>query len=158
VPDHPRLLERLAGTLALSGQLAVQVPANHDHVSHLVAAELAAEEPFRAAIGGYRRVSPVEAPERYAELLEGLGFVEQHVRLQVYPHHLEGPEQVVEWARGTLLTDYQRRMPSELFERFLACYRRRLPPRLDRRRPYFYPFKRILLWAAGPADRAAPWS
>ena len=158
VPDHPRLLERLAATLEAGGQLAVQVPANHDHVSHLVAAELAAEEPFRGATGGYRRVSPVEAPERYAELLEGLGFVEQHVRLQIYPHHLAGPEQVIEWARGTLLTDYQRRMPPELFAEFLASYRARLLPRLDPRRPYFYPFKRILLWAAGPADRAAPWS
>jgi trans-aconitate 2-methyltransferase len=158
VPDHPRLLRRLAATLAPGGQLAVQVPANHDHVSHVVAAELAAEEPFSAATGGYRRVMPVLAPERYAELLERLGFAKQHVRLQVYPHHLEGPEQVVEWTRGTLLTDYQRRMPPALFEEFLAGYRERLLPRLDQRRPYFYPFKRILLWGAGPADRPAPWS
>jgi trans-aconitate 2-methyltransferase len=158
LPDHPRLLERLASTLAAGGQLAIQVPANHDHVSHLVAAELAAEEPFSPATGGYRRVNPVEAPERYAELLERLGFVEQHVRLQIYPHHLAGPEQVIEWAEGTLLTDYQRRMPPELFQRFLVDYRERLLPRLDQRRPYFYPFKRILLWGGGPADRAAPWS
>jgi trans-aconitate 2-methyltransferase len=158
VPDHPRLLERLSATLAAGGQLAVQVPGNHDHVSHLVAAELAAEGPFRSATGGYQRVSPVETPERYAELLERLGFVEQHVRLQIYPHHLAGPEQVIEWSRGTLLTDYQRRMPAELFDRFLAAYRERLLRRLDQRRPYFYPFKRILLWACGPAERAAPWS
>lgn len=158
VPDHPRLLERLASTLAAGGQLAIQVPANHDHVSHLVAAELAGEEPFSRATGGYRRVNPVRAPEAYAELLERLGFAEQHVRMQIYPHHLAGPEQVVEWARGTLLTDYQRRMPPELFEEFLASYRERLLPRLGRRRPYFYPFKRILVWGAGPADRAAPWS
>jgi trans-aconitate 2-methyltransferase len=65
---------------------------------------------------------------------------------------------VIEWSRGTLLTDYQRRMPAELFERFLAAYRERLLPRLDQRRPYFYAFKRILLWACGPANRAAPWS
>jgi trans-aconitate 2-methyltransferase len=158
VPDHPRLLERLSATLASGGQLAIQVPSNHDHISHLVATEIAAEEPFRGAMNAYQRVNPVETPERYAELLERLGFVEQHVRLQIYPHHLAGPEQVIEWSRGTLLTDYQRRMPAELFERFLAAYRERLLPRLDQRRPYFYPFKRILLWACGPADRAAPWS
>src|SRR6266511_2137296 len=158
VPDHPRLLERLTATLAPGGQLAVQVPANHDHISHQVAEEIAVQEPFRGAMSGYRRVNPVEAPERYAELLERLGFVEQHVRMQIYPHHLAGPEHVIEWARGTLLTDYQRRMPPALFEEFLADYRERLLPRLDQRRPYFYPFKRILFWAAGPADRAAPWS
>jgi trans-aconitate 2-methyltransferase len=158
VPDHPRLLAKLTAKLAAGGQLAVQVPHNQDHVSHVLHEELAAEEPYASALGDYRRAFPVEEPERYAELLEDLGFVEQHVRLQVYPHHLEGPEQVVEWARGTMLTAYQRRLPAELFERFLAEYRRRLLPRLDQRRPYFYPFKRVLLWSRGPDDRAAPWS
>jgi trans-aconitate 2-methyltransferase len=158
VPDHPGLLARLTATLAPGGQLAVQVPRNHDHVSHLLHEELAAEEPYASALGNYRRAFPVLEPERYAELLEELGFVEQHVRLQVYPHHLEGPEQVVEWARGTMLTAYQRRLPAELFERFLGAYRERLLRRLDQRRPYFYPFKRVLLWGRGPSDRAAPWS
>jgi trans-aconitate 2-methyltransferase len=148
VPDHPALLARLVPVLAPGGQLAVQVPANFDHPSHVVAAELAGEEPFRGALDGYRRLGPVEPAERYAEILDRLGFVEQHVRLQVYGHHLAGREAVVEWVRGTLLTDYQRRMPAELFERFLDRYRERLLPLLDERRPHFYPFKRVLLWGA----------
>jgi trans-aconitate 2-methyltransferase len=150
VPDHPALLAGLRGALAPGGQLAVQVPANHDHPSHVLAAEMAGEEPYREALGGYRRYVPVESPERYAELLDRLGFSEQHVRLQVYGHHLSGREEVVEWVKGTLLTDYQRRMPAELFERFLASYRERLLPLLDERRPYFYPFKRLLLWGGLP--------
>jgi trans-aconitate 2-methyltransferase len=150
VPDHPALFARLAAALAPGGQLAVQMPSNFDHPSHLLAAELAGEEPFRSGLGGYRRLVPVEPPERYAELLDRLGFAEQHVRLQVYGHHLAGPEEVVEWVRGTLLTDYQRRMPAELFERFLAGYRERLLPLLEERRPYFYPFKRLLLWGGMP--------
>lgn len=148
VPDHPALLARLMAVLAPGGQLAVQVPANFDHPTHVVAAEVAGEEPFRGALDGYRRVGPVEPPERYAEILDRLGFAEQHVRLQVYGHHLAGREEVVEWVRGTLLTDYQRRMPAGLFERFLDRYRQRLLPLLDERRPYFYPFKRVLLWGA----------
>jgi trans-aconitate 2-methyltransferase len=150
VPDHPALFARLAGALAPGGQLAVQMPSNFDHPSHVLAAELAGEEPFRSGLGGYRRLVPVEPPERYAELLDRLGFAEQHVRLQVYGHHLAGPEEVVEWVRGTLLTDYQGRMPAELFERFLASYRERLLPLLEERRPYFYPFKRLLLWGGMP--------
>jgi trans-aconitate 2-methyltransferase len=151
LPDHPALLAGLRRVLGAGGQLAVQVPANHDHPSHVLAAELAGEDPFRRVLGGYRRLSPVEPPERYAELLDRLGFAEQHVRLQVYGHHLAGREEVVEWVRGTLLTDYQRRMPAELFERFLASYRERLLPLLDERRPYFYPFKRLLLWGGLPS-------
>ena len=151
VPDHGWLLPRLAGLLAPGGQLAVQVPANHDHPSHRLAVELAEEAPFRAALGGWRRLVPVQAPEWYATLLDRLGFDAQHVRLQVYLHRLAGPESVVEWVRGTLLTDYQRRLPPALFDAFLARYRERLPGCLDDERPYRYTYKRLLLWARRPA-------
>jgi trans-aconitate 2-methyltransferase len=122
------------------------MPANHDHPSHLVAAEVAGTEPFRAALDGYRRSSPVQAPEWYAELLDRLGLADQHVRLQVYLHHLAARDEVIEWVKGTLLTDYQARMPAALFEEFLAAYRERLLPLLEDSHPYRYPFKRLLLW------------
>jgi trans-aconitate 2-methyltransferase len=84
VADHPALLARLTSALSADGQLAVQVPANHDHPSHVVAEEVAAEAPFLDALGddpAPRR--PVLAPEEYAVLLDRLGCREQHVRLQV---------------------------------------------------------------------------
>jgi trans-aconitate 2-methyltransferase len=146
VDGHEALLGRLVAGLRPAGQLAVQMPANHDHPSHIVAAEVAGTEPFRTALGGYRRRSPVQAPEWYAELLDRLGLAPQHVRLQVYLHRLAARDEVVEWVKGTLLTDYEARMPPELFEAFLAAYGERLLPRLDDARPYRYPFKRLLLW------------
>ena len=75
-----------------------------------------------------------------------LGFVDPVVRLIVYPHVLPGPEDVVEWVKGTLLTEYSRHLPPDLFERFLAEYRERLLARLDDERPFLFPFKRLLLW------------
>jgi trans-aconitate 2-methyltransferase len=57
---------------------------------------------------------------------------------------------VVEWVRGTLLTDYAARLPAALFDDFLAAYRERLLPVLEDTRPYRYPFKRLLLWGARP--------
>ena len=146
LPDHEELFGRLAAALNPAGQLAVQMPANHDHPSHVVAAKVAGTEPFRTVLGGYRRESPVREPEWYALLLDRLGLVDQHVRLQVYLHHLANRDEVVEWVRGTLLTDYQARMPDDLFEEFLAAYRERLLPELEDTRPYRYPFKRLLLW------------
>src|SRR4051794_32552538 len=107
VDDHPGLFTRLSSALAPGGQLAVQVPANHDHPSHLVAERVAMEEPFHEALYGYVRRTPVLAPERYAELLHALGYAPQHVRLQVYLHVLPEPEAVVDWVKGTLLTDYR---------------------------------------------------
>jgi trans-aconitate 2-methyltransferase len=109
---------------------------------------VAREEPYRAGLGGWAVEQPVLAPQVYAKLLYALGFVEQHVRLQVYAHILDGPEGVIEWVKGTLLTEYERRLPSDLWPRFLETYRSRLLAALDADRPFFYPFKRLLLWAS----------
>src|SRR5262249_18297226 len=141
LPDQEELLGRLTGAIRPGGQLAVQVPANHDHPSHVVAAEVA--EHF--GIAGRR--SPVLAPEAYAAVLDRLGCPEQHVRLQVYVHHLASRDDVVEWVKGSLLTDYQKRLPAERFDEFLARYRERLLPQLSDARPYLFTFERILFWA-----------
>lgn len=147
LPNHASLFARLTAALAPEGQLAVQMPYNFDHPSHLVAAAVAREEPFRAALGGFTIERPVLAPEAYATLLYRLGYRAQHVRLQVYAHVLPARDDVIEWVKGTLLTEYQRRLPEELWPRFLARYREKLLPELDPAQPHFYPFKRILLWA-----------
>jgi len=150
LPDHPRLFKRLTGMLVPGGELAVQVPANFEHVSHTLASDVAREEPFASAMGGYVRTFAVLAPEAYATLLYSLGFAAQLVRMQVYGHVLESADSVVEWVRGTLLTDYEARLPEALYAQFVARYRERLHAALGDQRPYFYPFKRILLWGRLP--------
>jgi trans-aconitate 2-methyltransferase len=147
VEHHDALFARLAAGLEPNGQLAVQMPAMHDEATHIVADELIAEEPFRTASGGWEKPQPVLAPEEYARLLFKLGFQAPMVRLIVYPHVLAGPDDVVEWVKGTLLAEYSRHLPPELFDRFLGAYRERLLARLDASRPYLFPFKRILIWA-----------
>ncbi len=150
VPDHAALLARLTQMLAPGGQLAVQVPANFDSPSHTVAEDVAGEEPFRDLLNGARRTPGVLAALDYAEALHGLGYVEQHVRLQVYAHLLPTRDDVVEWVKGTLLTHYRARLPGELFARFEARYREELLGRLPDERPFFFPFKRILMWGRRP--------
>jgi len=149
VPDHPRLLRRIAAGLRPGGQLAVQVPANYDHPSHALAAELALETPFVEYVrdSPEANVQSVCAPERYAELLDGLGFSEQQVRLQVYGHHLASPGEVAEWTKGTTLLRYKPLLPAELYDSFVEQYRSRLVEALGDEAPYFYTFKRILFWA-----------
>ncbi len=146
VGDHPALLRRLTAALAPGGQIAVQVPANDDHPSHASIADVAQEPPFREALEGFVRRSPVLPPEQYAELLERDGFQEQHVRVQVYAHRLASRVAVVEWVKGSWLTDYQKRLSAELYERFVERYREQLLPHLADTQPYFYTFKRILFW------------
>jgi trans-aconitate 2-methyltransferase len=148
VPDHAGLLARLAGCLAPGGQLAIQAPANDHHRSHVTAREVAREPPFAAALGGHVRESPVLAPEDYALLLHGLGLARQRVRLEVYAHPLACRDEVIEWVRGTLLTDYERRLPAELWPRFLEAYRARLTAALPDARPFVYTYRRLFLWAS----------
>ncbi len=146
VPDHERLFDRIADGVADGGQLAVQMPYNHDHTSHLTADELAASEPFRTELGGYVRQVPVMPVEWYAEKLNSLGFSEQKVFLRVYTHYLPSRAEVVEWVKGTYLTDYQVRLSPESFAHYLERYRELLLPRLSDSEPFFYAYKRILLW------------
>ena len=147
VPDHPALFTRLRAALAPGGQLAVQMPMNDDHASHQTAFELARTHEFRRLLHGFERRPRLLEPAQYASWLHHLGFGRQHVRVQVYGHLLESREQVIEWVRGTLLTDYQKRLTPADWERFLERYRELLLPQLSEEQPFFYTYPRILIWA-----------
>lgn len=147
VPDHKGLFKQMSAYLVDGGQIAVQMPANHDHPSHVIADATAMEEPFRSALGGGERPWPVLPPEAYAELLDRLGLRAPLVRLQVYVHHLPSREDVVEWVKGTYLTYYRSQLGDALYEAYLSRYRERLMKALPDDRPYVYTYKRLLLWA-----------
>ncbi|MBV8545912.1 MAG: methyltransferase domain-containing protein [Acidobacteria bacterium] len=141
IAGHKQLFARLVSLLAPNGQLAFQMPANHDHPSHRIAAEVA------TSFGIEPRTVNVLPPESYATLLHHLGFARQHVRLQVYGHVLPSTADVVEWTKGSTLTPYREALPSDRYAEFLTEYTNRLVAALGDSRPYFYTFKRILLWA-----------
>jgi trans-aconitate 2-methyltransferase len=140
VPDHERLLVRLTNFLSNDGQLAIQMPANDDHPSHAIAARVAQQ------FGVEPRPDFVLPPERYAQLLHQLGYKRQHVRLQIYGHVLPSTHDVVEWVRGALLTHYEAAMTTERYAEFLETYRAELLRALGEERPFFYTYKRVLLW------------
>lgn len=157
VPDHVGVLTQWTGSLAPGGQLAVQVPDNGGHPSHLIAAEVGHAEPFRSAMGGAVPADPtavnVLAPEEYAETLFALGYERQLVRLQVYGPVLDSPAEIAEWMRGTSLTRYFAALPEELHDPLVDEYRRRLVAELGDRRPYYFAFRRILFWGRRASER-----
>jgi len=140
VPDHEQLLTRLTNLLSTRGQIAIQMPANDDHASHVVAASVAAQ------FGIAPRPDYVLPVQRYAEILHRLGYERQNVHLQVYGHVLPSTADVVEWVRGALLTHYESVLPEGKFDDFLTEYRARLQDVLGEERPFFYTYKRVLLW------------
>ena len=148
LPDHQDLLRRLTATLAPGGQLAVQMPATDEEITHRTASELARSPHFRRLLGGYDRRPPLPEPARYAAWLHRLGYVRQHVRVVMYTHLLDSREDVVEWVRGALLTGYRKRLSPPDWERFLERYRQALLPQLEDERPFFFVYPRLLFWGA----------
>jgi trans-aconitate 2-methyltransferase len=146
VPDHATLVPRLFSLVRSGGQIAVQLPSNHGHVSHRLIRETAAEEPFRTALSGWSRESPVLTIEDYAEMLYRAGGTEITVLEKVYPHILESADAVADWTSGTALVPYMERLPDDLHEPFMARYRDRLRE-VWPVGPVFYGFRRTLFAA-----------
>jgi trans-aconitate 2-methyltransferase len=149
VDDHPALIPRLLGLVRPGGQLVVQLPSNHDSFAHRAIYETAREAPFREALSGWTRQSPVLPLDQYAELLYAHGGRDLIVFEKVYPHVLADAAAVCEWTRGTALLPYLERLPQSLHAPFLARYTERLQTRWPTG-PVFYGFRRILFAAKLP--------
>jgi trans-aconitate 2-methyltransferase len=155
VPDHRDVMSRWTAALRSGGQIAIQVPANADMPSHVVARLVAQREPYLSAFGTEGPpIDPVQAyvlqPEAYAQILYDLGYTQQCVRLQVYPHVLPSTRHVVEWVRGTMLTRFEKRLDRNTFNAFVADYETELLRVLGEHEPHFFPFRRILMWGRLP--------
>jgi trans-aconitate 2-methyltransferase len=146
VDDHETLIPRLFGMVARGGQIAVQMPSNHSHFSHVIAREMAGEEPYRSALNSWSRTVPVLPIETYAALLYDSGAEDITVFEKVYPHILENADAIAEWTRGTLLVPYMERLPEPMRPVFLEDYKARLRRR-EPGSPVFYGFRRTLFAA-----------
>lgn len=147
VPDHAEVLARWVPALAPGGQLAVQVPANGNHPSHVVMRQVADE--MGIDTGPDVHVT-VERPERYAAILDELGLDDVHVRLQIFLHHLPSTTDVVEWVKGTALLRVKEAATPEEYEAFLVRYSEVLLGEIGRRSPYLYTYPRILMVGRSP--------
>lgn len=146
--NHEELIPYLYRRLAPGGQMAVQVPSNHNHISHQVYRETASEEPFKSLLNGFQRYAPVLSIDEYARILFDCGAENIVAFERVYPHILEDSDAVVEWISGTALVPYFERLGGHQ-EEFVRVIRRKMSTALPER-PVFYPFRRILFSARRP--------
>ncbi len=147
--QHEQLIPNLFDHLNPGGQIAAQVPSNHNHISHRVYREIAAQEPFRSALNGFNRQSPVLSIEAYAELFFQKEAQEITVFEKVYAHVLENADAVVDWISGTALVPYFDRLDESMRTKFTDAIRERMRMELPGA-PVFYPFKRTLFSAKKP--------
>jgi trans-aconitate 2-methyltransferase len=146
--NHAELIPNLYRRLAPGGQIAAQVPSNHNHISYQIYRETATEEPFISILNGFQRHAPVLSIEEYARVLFDCGAENLIVFEKIYPHILEDSDAVVEWISGTALVPYFERL-GELKEAFVQSIREKMCRAMPES-PVFYPFRRILFSARKP--------
>jgi trans-aconitate 2-methyltransferase len=146
--QHEHLIPRLYERLNPGGQIAVQIPSNHNHISHQLYRETASEEPFKSIVKGFQRYAPVLSIDEYARLFFKCGAEDIVVFEKVYPHILKDSDAVVEWISGTALVPYFERL-GEYKEKFLDTLRVKMRAALPET-PVFYPFRRTLFSARRP--------
>ena len=146
--NHEELIPRLYERLLPGGQIAVQVPSNHNHISHQIYRETASEEPFKAVLKGFQRYAPVLSIDEYARLFFDCGAEDINVFEKVYAHVLEDADAVIEWISGTALVPYFERL-GEYKEKFVEVLRAKMRSALPET-PVFYPFRRTFFSARKP--------
>ncbi|HAV76918.1 MAG TPA: trans-aconitate methyltransferase [Anaerolineae bacterium] len=146
--NHTELIPYLFDKLNPGGQLTVQIPSNHNHISHQVYRETAEEDMFKSVLQGYQRYAPVLPIDDYARVLFNCGAEDIVVFEKIYPHILENADAVVEWISGTALVPYFERI-SDHKDAFLESIRVKMRTAMPDS-PVFYPFRRILFSARKP--------
>jgi trans-aconitate 2-methyltransferase len=143
--DHEELIPHLFERLRPGGQIAVQVPSNHNHISHQIYRETAEEDNFRSILKGFQRYAPVLTVDHYARVLFDCRAEQIDVFEKVYPHILENSDAVVEWISGTALVPYFERLGKDKQE-FVEAIRGKMRTAMPGT-PVFYPFRRTFFSA-----------
>ena len=143
--DHDELLLHLFNCLNPGGQLAVQLPSNHNSITHRTIIEVARMEPYASVLHGWYREASVLPIEVYADLLFQLKAEDILVFEKVYPHVLENVDAIVDWISGTALVPYFERLGNQKDD-FTEAIRQKLLAVMQVQ-PVFYPFRRTFFSA-----------
>ncbi|WP_316804371.1 methyltransferase domain-containing protein [Pedobacter nototheniae] len=141
---HEILFPSIIKRLNPGGQLAVQIPSNHDHFTHLALTNLAATEPYFTALKGWARSVSVLKIDDYSKIFYENNSQKMVVFEKVYAHVLQDAAAVFNWTSGTALIRYLERLPEHLRDNFKADYKLKIEKEYPSS-PVFYPFKRILM-------------
>lgn len=143
VGGHDTLVPRLFRLLAPGGLLAIQMPDNRQEPSHRLMRAVAAETPWREAIGDADSVrTDLASIAGYYDMLAPHA-AQVDVWHTVYQHVVPSARAIVDWLRSTGLRPFLDPLTDALRESFLAEYERRIsdayPERADGSRLLGFP-------------------
>ena len=122
VPDHHTLLRRWLEKLPQGGVLALQMPDNVEEPALALMKEVAGKGPW-AGNRALRKVAceAPASPDAYYDLLKPI-CAELDIWHTVCNHVMVGPEDIVEWFRGSVLLPYLSALKGPMADDFLATY------------------------------------
>lgn len=144
--NHKELFPRIINKINKDGQLAVQIPSNHEFIVHQLLRKVAETEPYKTAYNSWTREYTVLKIEDYAQILFDNKGSEITVFEKVFPHIMQDAEAIFTWASGTAMIPYVEKLPEDLKERFKQDYKTELV-NIFPESPVFYPFKRTFISA-----------
>lgn len=144
--QHHQLFPDIISKLDQEGQLAVQIPSNHNFIVHQLLSKVAEMELYRAEFKGWVREYPVLKIDEYAKILYENKGKDINVFEKVYPHVMKDSDAIFEWASGTAIIPFLEKLPDELKENYKTDYKAELK-KVFPDSPVFYPFKRTFIYA-----------
>jgi trans-aconitate 2-methyltransferase len=142
---HQELFPKLIQKLNRGGQLAVQMPFQHQNALNKILVDLISKEPFNAMLDGYVRLSPVLEIDDYAKILFHAGLTDLNLSLKVYPIIAESEGELYDFISGSTLIPYMEKLDSHRQKLLKDEFTKRIKNHFEPF-PSIYSFKRLLLY------------
>lgn len=145
---HVDMFPGLVSLLPSGGQLAVQMPRNHEAPSHGLMRVAAEAGPWKDKLSKVRGIAPVSEPARYYDVLKPF-CSDLEIWETVYQQPLTGKDPVAQFTAGTGLRPFldllQEPERTEFYEAYAALLRAAYPTRADG--ITLFPFRRLFIVA-----------
>jgi trans-aconitate 2-methyltransferase len=148
VDGHIDLFPGLLKLLPSGGQLAIQMPRNHEAPSHALMHQAAKTGPWAAKLAPVRTIRQVYEPARYYDVLKLLTS-ELEVWETTYQQVLTGKDPVAQYTASTGLRPYMQLLDKAEGEAFYAHYAKLLTEAYPMRADgiTLFPFRRLFIVA-----------
>ena len=148
LPGHIDLFPALLKRLPPGGQLAIQMPRNHEAPSHALMRKAAEAGPWRDKLAGIGGIARVHEPARYYDVLKPLSS-ELEVWETIYQQVLTGKDPVAQYTASTGLRPFLEALdPSErtaFYDTYARMTAEAYPTRSDG--ITLFPFRRLFIIA-----------
>lgn len=145
---HIGMFPELVKLLPSGGQLAIQMPRNHEAPSHALMRTAAEAGPWRDKLANVRTIGPVLEPAQYYDALKPL-CADLEIWETIYQQPLTGKDPVAQFTAGTglrpfldLLAEPER---AAFFDAYAALVAKAYPVRADG--ITIFPFRRLFIVA-----------